>query len=128
VALPRMMNDVSNQTNGLKAVFPLKIDQTAITNIVDNKDLEVVVNGRRLAPYVKEQRYPWFTPYDAYKGFRVVTTAYTSATSTSSAAQSIVIYNAPETTSEVIITQLNISASKQVRKYPYSAATIALGD
>jgi hypothetical protein len=118
--LPLVINDVSNQTNGATAVFALTVDQTAITSIVDSKNLEVIVGGRRLAPYVTEQRYPWITPYDSYKGFRVVSTGTT--------AQYLVIYNAPDIGAEVIITQLNTSASKQVRKYPYSAASIALGD
>ena len=118
--LPLQLNDVSNQTNGSKSVFALKVDQDAVTGLTDSKNLEVVVDGRRLAAYVAEQRYPWITPYDSYKGFRVVSTGTT--------AQYLVIYNAPSIGSEVIITQLNTSASKQTRKYPYSAASIALGD
>jgi hypothetical protein len=101
-------------------VFALKTDQTAVTGIVDSKDLEVLVNGIKLAPYVTERRYPWFTPYDSSKGFKVVTTGTT--------ANWLVIHNAPELSSQVTVTQLNSSASKQTRRYPYSATTIALGD
>jgi len=118
--LPLILNDISNQTDGKRNVFALKVDQTAVSGIVDNKDLEVIVNGRRLAPYVTEKTYPWISTYRSGRGFQVVTTG--------SSAQSIVIFNSPDIGSEVIITQLNTSASKQIRKYPYSAATIALGD
>ena len=118
--LPLQLNDVSNQTNGNTSVFALKVDQDPVTSLTDSKNLEVIVDGRRLAAYVAEQRYPWITPYDSAKGFRVV--------STGSTAQYLVIYNAPDIGSEVIITQLNTTSSKQVRKYPYSAASIALGD
>ena len=114
--LPLVVNDISNQFNGKKAVFNLKIDQSTITNtIVDSKNVEVVVNGRRLAPYITEQRYPWITPYDSYKGFRIKN-------------NQLIIYNVPNIGSQAVVTIVNSSATKQVRKYPYSATTIALGD
>ena len=59
-----ILNDISNQFDGVKSVFPLMQDQTSINTIVDSKDLEVVVNGQRLAPYVTTYTYPWLTPYD----------------------------------------------------------------
>jgi hypothetical protein len=118
--LPLVLNDISNQADGLKAVFPLLIDQTAVTGIVDNKDLQVVVNGRMIPPYVTERTYPWINTFINNKGFAVVTTGTT--------ANQLVIYNAPDVGSQISVTQLSISASKQTRSYPYSATTIALGD
>ena len=69
---PIVANDISNQFNGLKAVFQLRQNQSLINTVVDSKDVEVLINGRRLAPYVDEIRFPWFTPYDSYKGFVMV--------------------------------------------------------
>lgn len=115
-----ILNDISAQCDGIKAVFPLRTDQTDVTGIVDSKDLEVLVNGIRITPYVTEARYPWITPYDSYSGFRAVTTGTSSTW--------LVIYNAPELSSQVTVTQLNSSSSKQSRRYPYSATSIALGD
>jgi hypothetical protein len=115
-----VLNDLSGQCDGAKSVFALKIDQTAVSGIVDSKDLEVLVNGVKTTPYVTETRYPWFTPYDGYRGFRAVTTGTTD--------NWLVIYNPPELGSQVTVTQLNTSVRKQSRRYPYSATSIALGD
>ena len=118
--IPLVLNDISNQADGLKAVFPLVVDQTAVTGIVDNKDLQVIVNGRIIPPYVTEKTYPWINTFINNKGFSVVTTGTTQ--------NWLVIYNAPDIGSQVSVAQLNISTSKQTRSYPYSATTIALGD
>jgi hypothetical protein len=116
--LPLVFSDISNQADGVKCVFALLTDQTAVTGIVDNKDLQVVVNGRIISPYVTERTYPWIN-ISISKGFAVVTTGTT--------ANQLVIYNAPDVGSQISVTQLSISASKQNRSYPYSATTIALG-
>jgi len=120
-SIPLVLNDISNQFDGLKAVFSLKTDQTAVTNtsITDSKNLEVIVNGRRLSPYVKELPYPWLNTYDSFKGYRVVATSNSS---------NVIIYNAPESGDQAVLTIINSSLTIQTRKYPYSAATIALGD
>lgn len=118
--VPNVFNDISTQFDGKKSVFFLKTDQSTVTSIVDSKDIEVIINGLKLTPYVTELRYPWFTPYDACNGFRVVTTGNT--------AQKLVIYSAPSTGQLAAVTQLNTSLSKQKRRYPFSATTIALGD
>lgn len=112
---PYVVNDISMQFDGVTAVFELKQDQTLINNIGDSKDLEVVINGQRLAPYVLEIRYPWFTPYDSFKGFRVV-------------GSNLIIYNPPTIGSSSYITVRSSSNTQQTRRYPFSAATIALGD
>ena len=119
--LPLVLRDVSNQTDGAKAVFPLTNDQANITsaNITDSKNLEVVVSGQRLSPYVKQLTYPWITPYDSYPGYRVVTNSTSS---------NVIIYNAPAQGSQVTLTIINNSSVAQTRKYPYSATTVALGD
>jgi len=120
-SIPLVLNDISPQFDGAKQVFALRTDQTDInnTNITDSKNLELVLNGRRLAPYVKQNTYPWLTPYDSYKGFRVVSTSSTA---------NVIIYNTPGPGDEAVLTIINSSLTVQTRKYPYSATTIALGD
>ena len=118
-AIPSVLNDITNQFDNSKCVFQLRVDQSNVTSIMDSKNLEVVVDGNRLSPYVKEIRYPWFTPYDSFKGYRVVS---------SNTSSQVVIYNAPEQGQQAILTLINSSSSPQTKKYPYSAATIALGD
>jgi hypothetical protein len=120
-SIPVVLNDISNQFDFVKCVFPLKLNQTNITssNFTDSKNLEVVVGGLRLTPYVKQITYPWLTPYDSHSGFRAVTTT-TSA--------SLIVYNAPARGDSASVTIINNSSSVQTRQYPYSATTIALGD
>jgi hypothetical protein len=120
-SIPLVLNDVSNQTDGAKAVFPLRTEQTNITsaNVTDSKNLSVTVNGAYLTPYVKPITYPWLSPYDNCKGFKLVTTA-TSA--------NVIIYNAPAPGSQVTMTIISNSSVAQTTRYPYSATTIALGD
>ena len=119
--IPVILNDISNQFNNMNCVFPLRLEQDNITNsnVSDSKNLEVIINGLRLSPYIVQQTYPWMTPYDSFKGFRVVTTA-TSA--------NLIIYNAPAMGDSASVTIRNNSSTIQTRKYPYSATTIALGD
>lgn len=113
--LNTILNDISNQFNGNQSVFPLYVEQTAINTIVDSKDVEVVVNGQRLAPYVTNLTYPWLTPYDSFKGFRIKS-------------GNIIIYNSPDIGDTCFMTVTKSSTSVQTRRYPYSASTIALGD
>ena len=115
--LPLVLNDISNYFDGATTVFPLMLDQTSINTITDSKDLEVILNGLHLRPYVKEQRYPWITEYDSYsgQGYRV-------------SGANLIIYNAPSPGEQCTLTVRSTSGTTQVRKYPYSATTIALGD
>ena len=117
---PIMLNELSNQADGLRSVFPLLIDQTAVTGLIDSKDLQVMVNGQYLAPYVREKGLPWINTVNAYRGFRVVTTGTSQ--------NWVVLYNAPDIGSQVVVSQVNISTTTQVRSYPYSASAIALGE
>ena len=118
-AIPSVLNDITNQFDNSKCVFELRVDQSNVTSIMDSKNLEVVVNGARLSPYVRELRFPWLTPYDSFKGYRVVS---------SNTRSQLVIYNPPAPGDQAIVTLINNSSSPQTKKYPYSAATIALGD
>jgi len=115
------LNNISNLFDFTTCVFPLKLNQTNTTSsdFTDSKDLEVVINGLRLTPYVNQVTYPWLTPYDSHRGFRAV------ATSTGA---NVIIYNAPAIGDSASVTIINNSSSVQTRKYPYSATTIALGD
>ena len=114
--LPLVCNDISTQFDNLKTVFPLKQDQTSINTVVDSRDVQVSLNGQVLSPYVTEVRYPWLTPYDSYApGFRVV-------------GSNLIIYNAPAVGDIGLVMITSTSSSLQYRRYPYSAATIALGD
>jgi hypothetical protein len=119
--IPLVLNDISTQFDGNKNVFPLRVDQTAVSNtyITDSKNLEVVLNGYRLSPYVKQNTFPWLNTYDSFNGFRVVANSNTA---------NVIIYNTPSTGDQAILTIINTSLNAQTRKYPYSAATIALGD
>jgi len=117
--LPLVVSDISPQFDGRKTVFTILNDQLPVANIVDSKNVEVIVNGMRLAPYVKQNTWPWITTYDSHKGFRIVS---------SNVSSTVTVYNAPAPGDQAVITIINSSPTPQTRKYPYSAATIALGD
>lgn len=112
---PLVLNDISTQFDGSKTVFALRQDQTSINTIVDSKDLDVAINGQRLAPYVDTLSYPWLTPYDSFRGFRV-------------SGSNLIIYTAPPIGGTVSLILRQASTSRQKKKYPYSATTIAFGD
>jgi hypothetical protein len=114
-----VVNDITNQFDNLNCVFNLRSDQSNVVSILNSRNLEVIVNGAKLAPYVGELRFPWLTPYDSFKGYRVVS---------SNTRSQVVIYNPPAPGDQAILTLINNSSSPQNRRYPYSAATIALGD
>lgn len=119
VAGKTILADVSALCDGTRAVFDLKNEQTLLnsTYIVDSKDVEVVVDGRRLIPYVSQGVGPWIPAYDCQgsRSFRV-------------RENQLIIYNAPDVGSSVSITVQKTSATKQVNRYPFSPTTIALGD
>ena len=119
---PVVLTDVSAQFNSNRAVFRLKTDQTFISNtaIVDSKNLQVSINGVILAPYVTELRWPWITPYDSYRGFRVRSGPGNFA--------NLIVYNAPERGQQAVVMQITNSTVTQKRRYPFSPTTIGLGD
>jgi len=119
---PIVVNDISNQFDGTKSVFDLKVDQGYITAVGDSKDLEVIVNGARLSPYVQQIRWPWHSPYDSSQGFRVLNGVPEPNT------VKLVLYDAPfigDTASVIVRTK---SLSQQQRRYPFPVSAIALGD
>ena len=87
----------------------------SLTSIVDSKDVEVILNGQYLDPYVTELRYPWITEWDANGGFKV-------------SGSNLILYNAPVSGDKATVKVTGISQSVQTRRYPFSSATIALGD
>ncbi len=113
--LPLVCDDISGYFDGLTSVFPLKVDQAYINTVTDSKDVQVVVNGQILRPYVTEQTWPFMIEYSLYKGYRVV-------------GANLIIYNALDAGDTATVTVVSTSATAQTRKYPYSAASIALGD
>jgi len=100
--------------DGLRCVFPLTSGQTSINTITDSKDVQVILNGRQLDPYVTEITLPWMTEYDAGRGFRVV-------------GSNLYIYNAPESGDTCTVIVNSTSKTAQSRRYPFSPTTIALG-
>ena len=119
-----VLNDISNQFDGATSHFQLKTEQSGINITADSKDFEVIVDGRRLNPYVTRYTYPWLTPYDSFKGFRV-RTFRDSANVTSNY---VTIYNAPYTGDSSTISLRTPTSTTQTTRYPFSATTIALGD
>jgi len=114
---PVILDDVSGLADSYNSVFTLRIAGTAVstTYIVDSKDLQVTVDGRRLQPYTTTQDFVFMPSYDAYKGFRV-------------RENKLIIYNAPEVGSQISVIAQPTSTTKQIRRYPFSATNIGLGD
>lgn len=112
-----LIDDVSGKTDSINSVFTLKINGVALSNtyIVDSKDLQVTVNGERLEPYTHDGDFMFMPAYDACKGFRV-------------RQNRLIIYNAPEVGSKISIIVQKTSSTKQIRRYPFSATNIGLGD
>ena len=112
-----LLDDVSGRTDSINAVFTLKLNSVALSNtyIVDSKDLQVTVNGERLEPYTDDGDFMFMPAYDACKGFRV-------------RQNRLIIYNAPEVGSKISIIVQKTSSTKQIRRYPFSATNIGLGD
>ena len=110
-----ILDDISNQFNGISTVFNLTTNGTSLNTIVDSKDLDVFVNGLKIHPYIDQVRYPWLTPYDSGTGFRV-------------ANGQLILYKAPYIGSTASLTVKSISSSRQTQRYPFNAITIALGD
>ena len=114
-----VLNDISAQFTGINTHFALRLEQDAVTNIVDSKDLEVVVDGLRILPYVTRYNWPWLVEYDSFNGYRV---------RTFNSANYITIYNAPIAGATACLTLLQTSNTTQKRRYPFSATTVAFGD
>lgn len=112
-----ILDDISSLADGSRLVFTLRTNATEVSNtyIIDSKDLQVTVDGRRLQPYTANQDFVFMPSYDAYKGFRV-------------RENRLIIYNAPEVGSQISLIAQSASTTKQIRRYPLSATNIGLGD
>jgi hypothetical protein len=108
-----LLDDVSNQADSYKSVFTLKQNGVSLstTYIVDSKDLQVTVDGKRLQPYTCDKDFVFMAAYDGYKGFRV-------------RENRVIIYNAPEAGSQITLVVQKTSSTDQIRRYPLSATTI----
>lgn len=120
VAPTYVLDDISYQFDGAKTVFGLTLDTANIstvinTTIVDSKDIDVAVNGSVLMPYVQQLTWPWITPYDSFRGYRVVD-------------DNVYFYTAPSSGFQCSIILRNTSKSAQQRRYPFTPSSIALGD
>lgn len=114
VVAPIICDDISNQFDGLKSVFPLTVAQVSINTVTDSKDVTVILNGRQLQPYIKEVTFPWITEYDSGTGYRVVGTK-------------LYIYNTPDIGDSCVVMLTGSSQTVQTKRYPFSPLTIALG-
>lgn len=124
--IPTVLNDISNQFDGTKTVFNLNVNQDNINTIVDSKDLEVLINGIKLNPYVDVYTYPWLIAYDAQKGYRVINVP--SDTDASITTGKVIIYDSPFIGDSSTLIYRPLTLTRQKRKYPFDAITIALGD
>ena len=114
-----VLNDISVQFDGTQAHFALRLEQAAVNNLVDSRDLQVSISGEVLKPYVTEYTWPWLSPVDSFNGFRV---------RTFNSANYVTIYNAPARGDSASLTFGQTSSTTQKRRYPFSASTIAFGD
>ncbi len=115
---PLVLSDISPLCDGLRTVFNLKSNQTLIssTYIVDSTDLEVTVDGERYTAYASQNAFAFMPIYEAdSRTFRV-------------RQNRLIIYNAPEVGAKISAVVRKSSTTAQVRRYPFSAATIGLGD
>lgn len=122
IAAPfNVLNDISNQFDGYKSVFNLLQDQTNITtsSISSSINVEVILNGKKLTPYIKQISFPWINTYESQKGYRVVVTSTNAV---------VTIYNTPDPGDQATLTIINNITTVPATKYPYSATTLALGD
>ena len=116
-----VIDDISYQVDNLKQVFTLRANGSVLagTEYTDNKDLEVIVDGRPLTPVIKHYNrlWPWLSEFDAGRtnSFRM-------------RGSKIIFYRAPRTRTTVFIKINTKSASIQVQKYPLNPINIAFGD
>lgn len=112
----------NSQFNSLNQVFTLKVNRTEIVegfSYTDNKDLLVVLNGRVLDPYVKQDTLgPWIVDMTAES-------AYTYKVS----GAKLILFRAPRAGETASIRINTVSSARQTTsRYPFTANTIAFGD
>lgn len=116
---PVFANDLSSQFDGAVAAFTLSLDQSLLSvttgAVVASTQCVVTLNGQVLAPYLPETTYPWIRDFDALGGFR--------------AAGSVIAFTAaPQSGDIATVAVTSGTTASQVRRYPFSAATIGIGD
>lgn len=110
--------DVHGKTDADNCVYTLRFNQTAInsTYVKDSKDLEVTVDGERYSAYASQRAFTFMPIYEVdSRTFRV-------------RENRLIIYNAPEVGAKISAVVRKSSTTAQVRRYPFSAATIGFGD
>ena len=121
---PIVLDDISAQFDNIDSVFRLTTNTANVTTITDSKNLQVVVGGQVLTPYVSEIKWPFFTEYDSGRGFRVKNSPPGSGNVV--VGSNVIIYNSPAVGDSCSLTIINNSATVQTRRYPFSPETIAL--
>lgn len=116
---PYKISDISNQFDGIRKVFTLKVAQSNISKLfstIQATDIQVRINGNILEPYIADIKYPWISEYSAFTGYKL-------------SGSQMTIYTAPKTGSKAFILITQASSSKVVgQKYPFSASTLGFGD
>ena len=110
--------DAYGQVDASNCVFTLRQNQTPIssTYIKDSKDLLVNVDGQTYYPYSSQNAFGFMPVYEVNsRTFRV-------------RENRLIIYNAPEVGSKISVIVRKTSTTKNIRRYPFSAATIGFGD
>lgn len=116
-----VVDDITYRLNSINQVFTLKVNGSVLsgTEYTDNKDLEVVLNGFTLTPFITHTNrlWPWMSEFDAGRSnsFRM-------------RGAKIIFYNQPRLRNTVFIKINTKSASRQVTKYPLQPINIAFGD
>lgn len=116
-----VLDDISYQLNSKDHIFTLRANGSVLsgTEYTDNKDLEVVLNGLALTPFITHANrlWPWMSEFDAGRSnsFRM-------------RGARIIFYNQPRLRNTVFIKINTKSASRQVTKYPLQPINIAFGD
>ena len=120
---PTVLDDVSPQFDNVNAVFRLTNNTANVTTITDSKNLQVVVGGQVLTPYVQQITYPFFPEFDSGRGFRVRNSPPGSGNVV--VGSNVIIYNSPAVGDSCSLTIINNSATVQTRRYPFAPETIA---
>jgi len=121
-----ILDDISGQFDGRQTHFGLKINNTSINIQADSKDFEVIIDGKRLTPWITRLTYPWLTPYNSFKGFRI--RQLIDSSNVSSSSNYMTIYNAPYIGDSASVILRTPTSDTQTMRYPFSTTTIAFGD
>ena len=102
-------------------VFTLRREQalaTATYPSLVSDDIELLVAGQQLAPYMVRSHLPWIVEYDSFNGFRVIS------------GSRIIVYNAPVVrgTGLQSVRVVRSVGTQTARRYPFAPTTIAFGE